>query len=126
MEEKKPVIMGRIADAVSFLELLSAERPVEVFLDLVDDLMEENGGIYRWSLSPEGSRAERLAPSDGEALRAAELARGHGGAAGASSVPEAIRTTAAELFSCLMGGAEPEGVLREVRTCRKSYINEIV
>ncbi|MCI9486600.1 MAG: GNAT family N-acetyltransferase [Lachnospiraceae bacterium] len=126
MEEKKPVIMGRIADAVSFLELFSAERPVEVFLDLVDDLMEENGGIYRWRLSPEGSRAERLAPSDGEALRAAELAGGYGGAAGASSVPEAIRTTAAELFSFLMGWSEPEGVLREVRTCRKSYINEIV
>lgn len=132
LEKKKPVIMGRIADAVSFLELFASDRPMEVFLELSDELLEDNCGIYRWSLSPRGSLAERIAPPEGQLLRAAEAlpageAAGDGSRkAGDVLCPERIRMTAAELFSCLMGGAEPEGALGKVRRCGKSYINEIV
>ncbi len=135
MGERKPVIMGRIADAVSFLELFSAEQETEILLELADDLLEENSGLYLWSLSREGSRARRLSLPQGEILRAAEVrpgeavrepAGGDGRMAGAPSGREMVRTTPAELFSCLMGGREPEGALRKVRACRRSYINEIV
>lgn len=134
LEKKKPVIMGRLVDAAGFLELFSAERPMEIILELSDRLLEENCGIYRWKLSPEGSRAERIGHLEEQMLRAAEVSSKAGaetgGAAGgmAGDMPhgEKIQMTAAELFSCLMGGAELEGALGKVRRCRKHYINEIV
>ncbi len=134
--EKKPVIMGRIADAGSFLELFSAERPAEILLELSDGLLKENEGIYRWRLSPEGSRAERLSPSEAASLeepllRAAQLpdseeeTSGGGRTSRSPGLPR-IRTTAEELFSCLTGERKLQGPLRMVRPCRRSYINEIV
>lgn len=119
LEKKKPVIMGRIVDAVSFLGLFSSERPMELFLELSDKLLEENSGVYRWSLSPEESRAERITFSESGTLRAAEASPGTSGR-------KTVRITSAELFSNLMGGEEPEGALEGVRACKKSYINEIV
>lgn len=135
LEKKKPVIMGRIVDAISFLELFSADGPMELFLELSDELLEENCGVYRWSLSLRGSRAERIVLPEEQSLRAAEALPGAASetmkedgssTAGDTFRSQRLRMTAAELFSCLMGGAEPEGKLRKVKRCRTSYINEIV
>lgn len=132
LESKKPVIMGRIVDAVSFLELFGAERPMELLLELSDDFLEENSGFYHWSLSPEGSVVKRDTSLESRPLRAAQI--GNGGKEEAEgrglprdfSEPEMIRFTAPELFSALMGGEAPKGALRGVRACRSVYINEIV
>lgn len=122
LETKKPVIMGRIVNVVNFLELFSAEQPVEILLELSDTFLEDNDGFYRWSLSPAGSTVRRPAGF----LQAAGLEVKEGQAAGKLSEPEVVRCTEAELFSCLMGMIEPEGPLRKVRACREIYINEIV
>ncbi len=128
LEEKKPAIMGRIVDVISFLEMFSAERPVELVLEISDEILEENSGCYRWSLSPQGSVARRQE----EFLQAAEAAgqdgKGLFQAAGRDGKgrERRVRCTVAELFSCLMGAAEPKGALRMVRGCWRVYINEIV
>ncbi|MCI8465510.1 MAG: GNAT family N-acetyltransferase [Lachnospiraceae bacterium] len=122
LEGKKPVIMGRIVDALSFLELFSADSPMEMILELSDGFLEENSGLYRWSLSQEGSRALR----QDEMLQASELMGGKKGRD--ISAPEIVRVryTVEELFACLMGAGGPDGPLRSVRGCRNFYINEIV
>lgn len=126
LDEKKPTIMGRIVDAKSFLELFSAEEPVELFLELSDGFLGENDGLYRWNLSQDGGRAERISPLESQFLKAADLSGGGSRTAEGEIDPEIIRCTAAELFFCLMGGDKPEGVFRKVRVCQKAYINEIV
>lgn len=110
MDSKKPIIMGRLVDAVSFLELFCAKRPVDIWISLTDDFLEENTGEYIWRLTPEGSRAERVEEGF---LQAASLQR------------LKISCGAAELFSWLMGG-KGEGFPEEVQVCMAPFINEIV
>lgn len=103
MEGTKPIIMGRITDAKAFLELFSAEKVMELCLSLTDSFLEENSGLYRWKLGPEGSRAERL--EDGHAD---------------------VSCTAEELFLWLACGKRAAGFPEDVRMCRRPFINEIV
>ena len=103
----KPVIMGRILDAESFLGLFSAEHPMEILLRLEDPFIEENTGTYLWRLTEKGSTAQKLS----EPLEEKKLQ---------------LRTDAASLFEWLAGGKEAEGELKAVNICRAPYINEIV
>ena len=119
LEGKKPIIMGRLCHAERFLELFSADRPVEIELHLNDELLEENSGVYLWRLSPEGSRAEKLAAAEGILAdkSAAEFKD--------RPVRCSVSCTAAELFSWLAGGQRRD-FPEEVQVCKAPFINEIV
>lgn len=57
--EKKPMIMARILHAEEMLRLLRSRRHRTVLWKIEDRILSENNGVYRISMTPEGSRVER-------------------------------------------------------------------
>ncbi len=69
----KPAIMARILNLKTFLELFALKEgemdPAEILLNVNDPLIPENTGMWRWMLTPHGSRAEH-APACTDAKKA--------------------------------------------------------
>ncbi len=125
LDERKPVIMGRIADAEAFLRLFGADRPMTVRLSLTDPFLEENTGIWMWHLSPGGSAVRRAGRGEDGELRAETDAAGLfqwlSGAVSPGDLMEAglLKAEAA-------GTGTVRGILSAVRVCRAPWLNEIV
>ena len=58
-ERKESVMMGRITDLPAFVQMLRSEQPYEEILQIRDDLLPENNGIFRIYIDKTGGRAER-------------------------------------------------------------------
>ena len=58
-ERKKTVMMGRITDLPAFVQMLRSEKPYEEILQIRDDILPENNGIFRIYIDKTGGRAER-------------------------------------------------------------------
>ena len=58
-ERKKSVMMGRITDLPAFVQMLRSEKPYEEILQIRDDILPENNGIFRIYIDKTGGRAER-------------------------------------------------------------------
>ena len=58
-ERKESVMMGRITDLPVFVQMLRSEKPYEEILQIRDDILPENNGIFRIYIDKTGGRAER-------------------------------------------------------------------
>nr|WP_269141887.1 GNAT family N-acetyltransferase [Lientehia hominis] len=152
MNEKKPVIMGRITDVESFLKLFTSEYPVELYMLVTDSLISENEGYYIWKLSPVGSqvrRTERPDLSIGKHWMRCEIQGLFEWLSGARELPVLLEEQAIRLeglsenaegelkaAEAIWSGGETgrlrdemekwEADLNAVRVCRAPFINEIV
>lgn len=57
-KEAPPLIMIRITSLERILEPITSARPVELVLEVDDPVISENAGIFRWSLSSDGSSVQ--------------------------------------------------------------------
>ncbi len=62
--ESRPAIMARLVHLERFLRAICSREPRVIRLQVLDPLLPENQGIFRWQLGPEGSR---LMQAPGEA-----------------------------------------------------------
>lgn len=58
-EKKKPVIMARIIHLEEMMKLVCAKEKRTILLEIEDELIPENTGIYRWEITPQGSRVTK-------------------------------------------------------------------
>lgn len=54
-----PYIMIRISHVEEMLSLIKGEKTGKVFLEIQDEIVKENNGIYDWRFSPEGSSCRK-------------------------------------------------------------------
>ena len=59
-ENKKPVIMARIIHLEEMLKLICSKEHREIILQVEDDLIPENAGVYRWEIMPQGSQIGKI------------------------------------------------------------------
>ena len=59
-EKKNPVIMARVIHLEEMLKLVRSEQKQTVILQIEDELIKENAGVYQWEISPQGSRVIKL------------------------------------------------------------------
>ncbi len=152
MNEKKPVIMGRITNVESFLKLFTSEYPLELHMLVTDSLISANEGYYIWKLSPGGSRVRRTKRADlsiGKHWMRCEIQGLFEWLSGARELPELLEEQAIrfggphekaerelQAAEAVWSGGETVGAkdemekweadLNAVRVCRAPFINEIV
>lgn len=59
-DEKKPIIMARIIHLEEMLKLVCSKEDKEVVLQVKDELIPENTGVYRWEMTPKGSQVVKI------------------------------------------------------------------
>ncbi|WP_434310048.1 GNAT family N-acetyltransferase [Hominifimenecus sp. rT4P-3] len=100
--QEKPAIMARICNFAAFVKEIRSWGPKTVVLQVQDELIPENNGVFRWELT---STDSRLIPSPGE-------------------TPE-LALTIGELTEWLLGGDAPEGY-SEIIPPKGCFFSEIV
>jgi len=73
---KKPIIMARIIHLEEMLKLVCCKEHIKFIIEIEDDLIPENAGIYYWEITPDGSKVIKL-ESDGncefEEMKASQI-----------------------------------------------------
>ena len=64
-----PYIMTRITHVERMLNLLRSERPMKVLLDVWDEIIPENHGLFAWEVSKEMSVCTKVEESNAEKIR---------------------------------------------------------
>lgn len=100
--QDSPAIMARICNLAAFVREIRSWGPKTVVLQVQDELIPENNGVFRWELT---STDSRLIPSPGER-------------------PELVLTIG-EMTEWLLGGAAPEGY-SEIFPLNGCFFSEIV
>ena len=59
-EKKKPIIMARIIHLEEMMKLVCSKEPRSLVIEITDELIGNNTGIYRWEISERGSRVTRI------------------------------------------------------------------
>ncbi len=90
----KPTIMGRIVNMKEFLQLFAlkpgTKEDAEIFLEIEDSLISHNNGLWRWNLTQNGAKCEKLQRKP-------------------EKDPD-LRCSAGQLMQWLMGYEEPEKI----------------
>ena len=118
--EAVPCIMGRIVNFAEFVRSIRLQKGVKaghdtILLELQDDILQENAGLWRWTLTQDASAAEKIS---GTAV----------GKNGEKAEPD-IRLTVSELTAWLLGYALPgaaEKWAHVVRPLTGVFLDEIV
>lgn len=118
--EAVPCIMGRIVNFAEFVRFIRLQKGVKaghdtILLELQDDILQENAGLWRWTLTQDASAAEKIS---GTAV----------GKNGEKAEPD-IRLTVLELTAWLLGYALPgaaEKWAHVVRPLTGVFLDEIV
>lgn len=63
--EAVPCIMGRIVNFAEFVRSIRLQKGVKaghdtILLELQDDILQENAGLWRWTLTQDASAAEKI------------------------------------------------------------------
>ena len=72
-EKKKPIIMARIIHLEEMMKLVCSKEKRTMMLAIEDELIPENTGIFRWELTPKGSKVTRITPDVGEWENCADM-----------------------------------------------------
>lgn len=59
-EKKKPIIMARIIHLEEMMKLVCCKEHRKFIIEIEDDLIPENAGIYYWEITPHGSNVIKL------------------------------------------------------------------
>lgn len=65
--KRVPVIMARIIHLAAFLECFTASEPVSLCIEVRDEILNGNNGVFLWELTKENSKVTRLRETEGEA-----------------------------------------------------------
>ena len=60
-EKKKPIIMARIIHLEEMMKLVCSREHNTTMIEIKDELIPENAGIYRWEITPWGSKVKKVA-----------------------------------------------------------------
>lgn len=99
-----PYIMGRITHVENMLSMMRSEEPLRLVLEIEDDIVPENAGIYQWEISKEHSVCRKI--SQVETVRS-------------------LKTDIAALTEFVFGKREIEG-LESIKVLSRICINEAV
>lgn len=118
--EAEPCIMGRIVDFAEFVRTVYLQKSVKeerctILLELQDDILQENAGLWRWTLTKDASAAEKIS---GQAV----------GEKDGKLRPD-IRLTISELTTWLLGYSVPKQAVKWAHLVRPLYgvfLDEIV
>lgn len=102
-----PLIMTRIVNLVEFSKCLRAEQPVSFFIRVEDELLEENQGIFHFTVDASSAKAEKVdATVDTESV---------------------VSLSIAELSEIFFGVEESEGIPCELLVpLNQVFLNEVV
>ena len=59
-KEKKPIIMARVVRVEELLQLVACKEEKKLVVEIEDDLLKQNNGIYQLEISLAGSRVTKL------------------------------------------------------------------
>lgn len=59
-EKKKPVIMARIIHLEEMMKLVCSKEIRTVVIEIKDELIPENAGVYEWKITPDGSHVTKI------------------------------------------------------------------
>ena len=62
-EQKKPIIMARIIHLEEMMKLVCSRDNITTIIEVKDELIPENEGIYQWEITPLGSRVQKVCSS---------------------------------------------------------------
>ena len=62
-EKKKPIIMARIIHLEEMMKLLCSKESTTMIIQIEDELIPENAGIYRLEMTPKGSKVNKIRES---------------------------------------------------------------
>lgn len=102
-EKKKPIIMARIIHLEEMMKLVCSRENIAVTIEIKDELIPENAGVYQWEIASWGSKVKKVS-------RAIDLSERDKTEAGKSEIPEVSMHIKELAVKILMG----------------VYINEIV
>lgn len=131
--EALPCIMGRIVDLEEFMSAISlsedaSEDERTVFLEVQDEQIAENAGIWKWTLNKETSVVKKVSSKEEEAsLKAASIEK-PGKSENPTWQPD-LMLDIRQLTAWLMGYAGPDGGwkgIREIRTLSSVFLDEVV
>lgn len=60
-EKKKPIIMARILHLEEMMKLVCSKENKTMIIEIKDELIPENAGVFRWELTPKGSFVTKIA-----------------------------------------------------------------
>lgn len=65
-EKKKPIIMARIIHLEEMMKLVRSKENKSIIIQIEDELLAENAGIYQWDMTPKGSNIVKIQSFVGE------------------------------------------------------------
>lgn len=65
-EKKKPIIMARIIHLEEMMKLVCSKENTIMVIEIEDELIPENTGIFRWEMTPKGSLVTRISSESSE------------------------------------------------------------
>ena len=64
-EQKKPIIMARVIHLEEMLKLVRSSQPKIMVIEVRDEILQNNTGIYRLEMTPYGSHVTKLKYGNG-------------------------------------------------------------
>ena len=59
-ETRKPIIMARIIHLEEMMKLVCSKEKTTMVIEIEDELIPENAGIFRWEMTPNGSYVTKI------------------------------------------------------------------
>ena len=59
-EKKKPMIMARIIHLEEMMKLVCGRENMTTMIEIKDELIPENAGVYQWEITPRGSKVKKI------------------------------------------------------------------
>lgn len=60
VEKKQPIIMARIIHLEEMMKLVCSKEKKTVVIEIEDELIPENAGVYKWEITPDGSSVTKI------------------------------------------------------------------
>lgn len=73
VEKKKPIIMARIIHLEEMMKLVCSKEKKTMVIEIEDELIPENAGIYRWIMAPDGSKVIKIDLNNSEKKKKMDL-----------------------------------------------------
>lgn len=73
VEKKKPIIMTRIIHLEEMMKLVCSKEKKTMVIEIEDELIPENAGIYRWIMAPDGSKVIKIDLNNSEKKKKMDL-----------------------------------------------------
>ena len=73
VEKKKPIIMARIIHLEEMMKLVCSKEKKTMVIEIEDELIPENAGVYKWKITPDGSKVIKIDLNNSEKKKKMDL-----------------------------------------------------